>query len=59
MNIHQFFEVVGASVILIGSFIVTYAGLYDFCKFVDKVKARKAKQKQLNKQRKDIFQNVA
>ena len=59
INIHQFFEIIGASIVLTGGFIVIYAGLYDFCKFVDKVKARKAKQKQLNKQRKDIFQNVA
>lgn len=59
LTLNNFMTVIGYSVVLIVGFFITYAKLYDFCKFVDKVKARKAKQKQLNKRRKDIFQNVA
>ena len=44
MNIHQLLEVVGASVISIGGFIVIYAGLYDLCHMLDKSKQKELKE---------------
>ena len=57
MNIHQLFEVVGASVILIGGFIVMYAGLYDLCHIMDKYKAKRIKRKELRQRRERLFKN--
>ena len=57
MNIHQLLEVVGASVILIGGFIVIYAGLYDLCHIMDKSKAKRIKRKELRQRRERLFKN--
>ena len=57
INIHQIFEIIGASVVLIGSFIVTYAGLYDLCHIMDKSKAKRIKQKQLRQRKERLFKN--
>ena len=57
MNIHQLLEVVGASVISIGGFIVIYAGLYDLCHIMDKSKAKRIKRKELRQHRERLFKN--
>ena len=57
MNIHQFFEIIGASVILTGGFIVIYAGLYDLCHMLDKSKAKRIKQRQLRQRKERLFKN--
>ena len=57
MNIHQLFEVVGASVVSIGGFIVIYAVLYDLCHIMDKSKARRIKQRQLRQRKEKLFKN--
>ena len=57
MNIHQLFEVVGASVILIGIFFIAYAGLYDLCHIMDKSKAKRIKQRQLRQRKERLFKN--
>ena len=55
MNIHQLFEVVGASVVSIGGFIVIYAGLYDLCHMLDKSKAKRIKRKELKQRKERLF----
>ena len=57
INIHQFFEIIGASIVLIGSFIVIYAGLYDLCQMLDKSKAKRIKQRQLRQRKERLFKN--
>ena len=57
MNIHQIFEIIGASVILTGGFIVIYAGLYDLCHMLDKSKAKRIKQRQLRQRKERLFKN--
>ena len=57
INIHQIFEVIGASVILTGGFIVTYAGLYDLSNIMDKSKAKRIKQRQLRQRKERLFKN--
>ena len=57
MNIHQLLEVIGASVISIGGFIVIYAGLYDLCHIMDKSKAKRIKRKELRQRRERLFKN--
>ena len=57
MNIHQLLEVVGASVLLIGGFIVIYAGLYDLCHIMDKSKVKRIKRKELRQHRERLFKN--
>ena len=57
MNIHQLFEVVGASVLLIGGFLVFNVGLYDLCQIMDKSKARRIKQRQLRQRKERLFKN--
>ena len=57
MNIHQLFEVVGASVVSIGGFIVIYAGLYDLFNIMDKSKAKRIKRKELKQRRERLFKN--
>ena len=57
MNIHQLLEVVGASVILIGGFIVMYAGLYDLCHIMDKSKAKRIKRRELRQRRERLFKD--
>ena len=57
MNIHQLFEVVGASVVSIGGFIVIYAALYDLCHIMDKSKVKRIKRKELRQRRERLFKN--
>ena len=57
MNIHQFCEVGGASVISIGGFVVIYAGLYDLCHMLDKSKAKRIKRRELRQRRERLFKN--
>ena len=57
INIHQIFEIIGASVVLIGSFIVTYVGLYDLSNIMDKSKAKRIKQRQLRQRKERLFKN--
>ena len=57
MNIHQLLEVIGASVISIGGFIVIYAGLYDLCHIMDKSRAKRIKRKELKQRRERLFRN--
>ena len=57
MNIHQLFEVVGASVVSIGGFIVIYAGLYDLFNIMDKSRAKRIKRKELRQRRERLFEN--
>ena len=57
MNIHQLLEVIGASVVSIGGFIVIYAGLYDLCHIMDKSKARRIKQRELRQRKERLFKN--
>ena len=57
MNIHQLFEVVGASVLLIGGFLVFNVGLYDLCHIMDKSKAKRIKRRELKQRREKLFKN--
>ena len=57
INIHQLLEVVGASVILIGGFFITYAGLYDLTHIMDKSKTRRIKQRELRQRKERLFKN--
>ena len=57
MNIHQLLEVVGASVVSIGGFIVIYAWLYDLCHIMDKYKAKRIKRKELKQRKERLFKN--
>ena len=57
MDIHQLLEVVGASVLLIGGFIVIYAGLYDLFNIMDKSKAKRIKRKELRQRKERLFKN--
>ena len=57
MNIHQLFEIIGASVVLIGGFIVMYAGLYDLCHIMDKYKDKRIKRKELRQRRERLVKN--
>ena len=57
MNIHQLLEVVGASVVSIGGFIVIYAGLYDLFNIMDKSKAKRIKRKELKQRKEKLFKN--
>ena len=57
MNIHQLLEVIGASVVSIGGFIVIYAGLYDLCHIMDKSKAKRIKRKELRQRKERLFKN--
>ena len=55
MNIHQLFEVIGASVVLIGCFLILNVCLYDLFTMMDKSKARRIKQRQLKQRRERLF----
>ena len=55
MNIHQLFEVIGASVLLIGGFLVFNVGLYDLCHMLDKSKAKRIKRRELKQRREKLF----
>ena len=55
MNIHQLFEVIGASVVLIGGFLVFNVGLYDLCHMLDKSKAKRIKRRELKQRREKLF----
>ena len=55
MNIHQLFEVVGASVVLIGCFLILNVGLYDLCHMLDKSKAKRIKRRELKQRKERLF----
>ena len=55
--IHQLFEIVGASVVLIGCFLVFNVGLYDLCHMLDKSKAKRIKRKELRQRKERLFKN--
>ena len=57
MNIHQLFEVIGASVVLIGGFLVFNVGLYDLCHMLDKSKAKRIKRRELRQRKERLFKN--
>ena len=57
MNIHQLFEVVGASVVLIGGFLMFNVGLYDLCHMLDKSKAKRIKRRELKQRKERLFKN--
>lgn len=57
MNIHQLLEVIGASVVSIGGFIVIYAGLYDLFNIMDKYKTKRIKRKELRQRKERLFRN--
>ena len=57
INMHQLFEVVGASVISIGGFVGIYAGLYDLCHIMDKSKVKRIKRKELKQRKERLFKN--
>ena len=57
MNIHQLLEVIGASVVSIGGFIVIYAGLYDLFNIMDKSKVKRIKRKELKQRKERLFKN--
>ena len=57
INIHQLLEIIGASVVLIGGFIVIYAGLYDLVNIMDKSKAKRIKRRELKQRRERLFKN--
>ena len=55
--IHKLFEIVGASVFLIGCFLVFNVGLYDLCHMLDKSKAKRIKRKELKQRKERLFKN--
>ena len=57
MNIHQLFEVVGASVLLIGGFLILNVCLYDLFTIMDKSKAKRIKRGELKQRREKLFKN--
>ena len=57
MNIHQLFEIVGASVVLIGCFLILNVGLYDLCHMLDKSKAKRIKRRELKQRKERLFKN--
>ena len=57
MNIHQLFEIIGASVVLIGCFLVFNVGLYDLCNMLDKSKAKRIKRRELKQRKERLFKN--
>ena len=57
MNIHQLFEIVGASVLLIGGFLVFNVCLYDLFTMMDKSKAKRIKRRELRQRREKLFKN--
>ena len=57
MNIHQLFEIVGASVVLIGCFLILNVCLYDLFTIMDKSKAKRIKRRELRQRREKLFKN--
>ena len=57
MNIHQLFEVVGASVFLIGGFLILNVCLYDLFTMMDKSKAKRIKRRELKQRKERLFKN--
>ena len=55
INIHQLFEIVGASVILIGCFLMFNVGLYDLYHMLDKSKAKRIKRRELKQRKERLF----
>ena len=53
--IHKLFEIVGASVLLIGGFLVFNVGLYDLCHMLDKSKAKRIKRRELKQSKERLF----
>ena len=57
INIHQLFEVIGASVVLIGGFLILNVCLYDLFTMMDKSKAKRIKRRELRQRREKLFKN--
>ena len=57
MNIHQLFEVIGASVVLIGCFLILNVCLYDLFTMLDKSKEKRIKRRELRQRREKLFKN--
>ena len=57
INIHQLLEIIGASVILIGGFLMFNVGLYDLCHIMDKSKAKRIKRRELKQRKERLFKN--
>ena len=58
MNIiHKLFEIVGASVVLIGCFLILNVCLYDLFTMMDKSKAKRIKRRELKQRREKLFKN--
>ena len=57
MNIHQLFEIVGASVVLIGCFLILNVCLYDLFTMMDKSKAKRIKRRELRQRKERLFKN--
>ena len=55
INIHQLFEVIGASVFLIGGFLILNVCLYDLSHMLDKSKAKRVKRRELRQRREKLF----
>ena len=55
MNIHQLFEIVGASVVLIGCFLILNVCLYDLFTIMDKSKAKRIKRRELRQRKERLF----
>ena len=55
MNIHQLFEVIGASVVLIGGFLFLNVCLYDLSHMLDKSKAKRIKRRELKQRKERLF----
>ena len=53
--IHKLFEIVGASVVLIGCFLILNVCLYDLFTMMDKSKAKRIKRRELKQRRERLF----
>ena len=55
--IHKLFEIVGASVVLIGCFLILNVCLYDLFTMMDKSKAKRIKRRELRQRKERLFKN--
>ena len=55
--IHKLFEIVGASVVLIGCFLILNVCLYDLFTMMDKSKAKRIKRRELKQRKERLFKN--
>ena len=53
--IHKLFEIVGASVVLIGCFLILNVGLYDLSHMLDKSKVKRIKRRELKQRKERLF----